>query len=326
MSAEAWAPVPARITEAEVGLGGVLATGGSATVHTVLGQRKTLLYKRYGDSHHAAELDRLVDTHAKLTPKAAAFARTRLAWPVAVVCDGDRVAGVLIVRAAQDFHVTLSASRTRVRDFNFLLYEKRAERLGVQRATDRQKVELLRDLVGVLAWLDERGLVHEDLAAHNLLWKLDPPAVFVLDCDSLRLLAELSRQPLYTTVDWTDPRVLTRKVDRPDGASTSYVLGLLAARTLVSPYWHPGDPLPPDRFPAALTPMVTRAHGSADDRPSLSEWDRALGGALAQTTGTVVEPASVGDPDATEPADRLAFLIGLVIGAALAVFVLLRYV
>lgn len=321
-----WPSLPPQIEESEVGLGEQLAVGGASAVYTVLGQRKTLLYKRYGDSHHAAVLDRLVDTHAKLTPKAAAFARSHLAWPVAVVRDGERVAGVLIVRAAQDFHVTLSASRTRVRDFNFLLYEKRAEKLGVQRATDRQKVELLRDLVGVLTWLDERGLVHEDLAAHNLLWKLDPPAVFVLDCDSLRPLTEPSEQPLYTTVDWTDPRVLSREVDRPDGASTSYVLGLLTARVLVSPYWHPEDSLPSDRFPAALTPLVTRAHGSADDRPSLSEWDRALSSASAQTTGTVVEPTSAGSPDVTQRADRVAFLIGLVVGAALAVFVLLRYV
>ncbi|ACZ86515.1 hypothetical protein [Streptosporangium roseum] len=326
MIAEAWPPVPPRIPEAEVGFGEPQAVGGASTVYTVLGQRKSLLYKRYSEPHVAAELDRLVSKYSGMAPKAAAYARTHLAWPVAAVCDGDHVVGVLVVRAGQEFHVTLSASRTRVRDFNFLLYEKRAEKLGVERATDRQKVELLRGLVDVLSWLDERGLVHEDLAAHNVLWRLDPPSVFVLDCDSLRSLAESSKQPLYTTVDWTDPRVLTNDVDRPDGASTSYVLGLLAARTLVSPYWHPGDTLPADRFPAALTQMVARAHGPAEDRPSLPEWGRALDGALAQTTGTVVEPASVGDPDATKRADHVAFLVGLTVGVALAVFVLVRFV
>ncbi|WP_371784356.1 hypothetical protein [Streptosporangium subroseum] len=326
MIAEAWLPVPLRISEAEVGFDELQAVGGASTVYTMLGQRKSLLYKKYSEPHASAELDQLVDRYSGMNPKAAAYARTHLAWPVAAVHDDDRVVGVLVVRAGQEFHVTLPASRTRVRDFNFLLYEKRAEKLGVERATDLQKVELLRDLVGALSWLDERGLVHEDLAAHNVLWKLDPPSVFVLDCDSLRSFAESSKQPLYTTVDWTDPRVLTNDVDRPDRASTSYVLGLLAARVLVSPYWHPGDPLLADRFPAALTPMVTRAYGPAEDRPSLSEWDRALDRASAQTTGTVVEPASVRDPEATKRADRAVFLVGLVVGAALAAFVLMRFV
>lgn len=326
MTADPWPPLPRPLTEAEVGYGDQVAQGGSARVFTVLGERKSLLYKKYHERHGGADLDRLVEVYAGLDDATASSVRERLAWPVAVVRDGEDVVGALVVRAGPAFRVTLPDGRTRVRDLNFLLYEKRAERLGVRRATDRQKVELLDRLVAVLSWLDDRGFVHEDLAAHNVLWALDPPSVFVLDCDSLRATAEPGDQPLYTTVDWTDPRVLSAEVGRPDRASTSYVLGLLAARTLVSPYWHPGDDLPAERLPAALAPLVARATGPAGDRPSLSEWGRALDRALPQTLGAVVEPEAAGDPAAVRRADRLSFALGLLLGACAAVLVLARFV
>ncbi|MEA5364150.1 hypothetical protein VA596_31770 [Amycolatopsis sp., V23-08] len=326
MSTEAWPPVPARITEAEVGIGEQLARGGASTVFSVLGQRKTLLYKRYNKPRNAVDLDQLVGALGGWGENAIDHVRGTLAWPVATVVDGDQASGALVVRAAAEFHLTLPSGRVKVRDFNFLLYEKRAEKLGVPRATDREKVDLLRGLLDVLLWLDEHGFVHEDLASHNLLWKLDPPEVFVLDCDSLRPLAGDSRSPLYTTVDWTDPRVLTAEVERPDRASTSYVLGLLAPRTLVSPYWYPGDPLPAERFPAALTELVGRSCGPAASRPSLTEWGRGLDAASAQTTGTVVEPAPVRDPAVVRLADRWVFAGGLLFGALVAVFVLVSFV
>ncbi|MGW3995837.1 hypothetical protein ACWEF6_20285 [Amycolatopsis sp. NPDC004772] len=326
MSAEAWPPVPPRIAEAEVAVGEQLARGGASAVFSIAGPRKTLLYKKYTEPRDAAELDGLVGTHAGWDAKTLGHVRRTLAWPVATVGEGDRAVGALVVRAAAEFQFTLPSGRTRVRDFNFLLYEKRSEKLGVPRATDREKVDLLRALLDVLSWLDDHGFVHEDLASHNLLWKLDPAEVFVLDCDSLRPLAGESSAPLYTTVDWTDRRVLTEEVARPDRASTSYVLGLLVPRVLVSPHWYPGDALPPERLPAALTELVVRASGPAGSRPSLTEWGRGLDKASAQTTGTVVEPAPVGDPAAVRTADRWIFAGGLLLGALLAIFVLVRFV
>ncbi|MEU5691835.1 hypothetical protein [Actinosynnema sp. NPDC020468] len=317
--------VPAEVPVAEVGPGEQVGRGGASTVFALAGERKSLLYKKYDELRGRVALDHLVHVHTELDVEQAAYARERLAWPVAVVLSGGRAVGTLVVRAGAEFHFALPTGRTRVRDLNHLLYEKRSERLGVVRATDRQKVELLRELVAVLSWLDVRGLVHEDLAAHNVLWSLDPPAVFVLDCDSVRAVAVPSDQPLYTTVDWTDPRVLATPGSRPDRASTSYLLGLLSARVLVSPYWHPGDPLPGDRVPAALVPLVAGACGPVGDRPSLAEWSRAVGRALPQTVNEVVEPEPVADPRAGGTGDRVAFLVGLLVGMCVAVYVLVGF-
>jgi len=120
-------------------------------------------------------------------------------------------------------------------------------------------------------------------------------------------LAGDSRAPLYATVVWADPRMLTlggrvpRTVRRRRACS-----GCWHPRTLVSPYWYPGDPLPADRFPAALAELVVRACGTATDRPSLTE-RAGTGRSVAQTTGTVVEPTPVGDLAAVRPADRWVF-------------------
>jgi hypothetical protein len=331
--------VPQRLAESEVRHAFPGSKGGASTVFTVFGYGDRLMYKKYADPRDPAALDRLVALHAAMDTQSAHYARDRMAWPVATVCAADdQVAGLLVVRAGMGFHAHLSTNRVRVRDFNYLLYEDRAARIGISPATTRQKARLLADLVAVLLWLDRRGHVHEDLAAHNLLWRLDPePAVFLLDCDSLRPVDEPTNQPLFSTVDWTDPRVLGAEIPRPDQASTSYAVGLLVARVLGSPYWRPtpGEPaaLPGGGFPLDLRPLLSAALGPAASRPTLKSWLDGINGTVDAVPNTRTAPMPTRTPPETLRVegqtvglnDRLAFLAGLVLGAVAAVLVLVRF-
>ncbi|RCG28234.1 hypothetical protein DQ384_24185 [Sphaerisporangium album] len=334
-----WPSVPQRLKEAEIRHAVPGSKGGASTVFTAFGYADRLMYKKYTEPRDPAALDRLVELHAAMDAESAGYARDHMAWPVATVRAADgQVAGLMVIRADMTFHAHLSTSRVRVRDFNYLLYEDRAARVGVPPATVRQKAALLRDLVSVLLWLDERGLVHEDLAAHNVLWRLEPEAtVFLLDCDSLRPAGEATGQPLFTTVDWTDPRVLGEEVARPDRASTSYAVGLLVARVLGSPYWRPasgeGSIGPGGGFPPALEPLLDAAVGPAANRPSLRTWLDGIDG----IAGALPAVRRVREAPPTPPAtlrvegqtiglnDRLALLAGLVIGALAAVLVMVRF-
>lgn len=82
-----------------------------------------------------------------------------------MTADGGAVSGVLVPKAEMTYRAQLSTNRVRARDFNYLLYETRAARVGVELTTVREKLVLLRLTVEAFAWLEERGLVHEDISA-----------------------------------------------------------------------------------------------------------------------------------------------------------------
>jgi len=339
-----WPTIPKNLNETEVSHTVQVARGGSSRVFAVPGYDRRVIYKKYFEPRERPPLDLLVTKYAELDSTSSHYIREHLAWPVTTVHNtDDQAVGTLVVQAPEGFTANLSTGRARIRDLNFLLYEERAARVNVQPATTRQKIGLLHELVSVLHWLQEQGLVHEDLAAHNLLWRLDEkPAVFVLDCDSLRLLSDENGQPLFTTPDWTDPRVLGNEIPRPDNESTSYAVGLLVARVLGSPYWRPapGRIAPPseESFPPELGPFVTKAcNRSASERPNLEEWLIALEGAATDTDRPALDrtTAPAADPTPTKPPpvqgrpvalyDRLAFAIGLAAGGMAAVLVLVRF-
>ncbi|WP_431977369.1 hypothetical protein [Micromonospora haikouensis] len=330
-----WPDLPARVPERSIRTYGSGARGGSSTVFDVFGYDDTLLYKKYATPRSETNLDRLVAMYRGLDADAAAFVRHRYAWPLAVVAGGDAtVAGVLIPRVAMTYRAHLSTKKVRVRDLNYLLYEARAARVGVEPASLREKLTLIRALVEALLWLESRGLVHEDLAAHNLVWTLRPaPTVLLLDCDSIRPARSPVDEPLYTSTDWTDPRVLTGDTPRPDHASTVYTVGLLAARVLSSPSWRPSDAdgAPGGQVPAGLAVVLSDSVRASLPRPSLSDWMSALDAVIAGMPegGPELTATSVtsGEPLPRTSLTyavkgRLAVAAGFVIGAVAAVVLL----
>jgi hypothetical protein len=308
-------------------------------VFDVFGYGDKVLYKKYTISRAEADLDRLVRIRRRWDDDSAAYVRRHYAWPLAVVTAGDgAVAGVLVPRASMAYRAHLSTQRVRVRDFNYLLYEARAARVGVEPASVREKLMLIRALVEALNWLETQGLVHEDLAAHNLLWTTSPePSVLMLDCDSIRPADSKVEEPLLTTTDWTDPRVLTGVVARPDHAATVYAIGLIVARVLGSPSWRPSDTdvedSPGGQLPDGLRSVLRDSVRGSTPRPQLTSWLASLDEAIDSTPedarrllGTTTDAAPPGPLPQTgltyAVKGRLALAAGFVIGAVGAIVLL----
>ncbi|SCG37032.1 protein kinase family protein [Micromonospora coxensis] len=336
--ADTWPDLPPRVPERTLRTWGPGVRGGSSTVFDVFGHDDTVLYKKYAIPRAEEDLDRLVQLYRGLDDDSAALVRRRYAWPLAVVAGADgAVAGVLVPRAGMAYQAHLSTKKVRVRDLNYLLYEARAARVGIEPASLREKLKLIRALVEALRWLETRGLVHEDLAAHNLLWTLRPqPAVLLLDCDSIRPVDSVVEEPLLTSTDWTDPRVLTGDTPRPDHASTVYAVGLITARVLVAPSWRPSgadtdDPLG-GQVPAALAPLIRASVRASGSRPRLSQWLTTLDAVIEAMTGEGPELQTTPSVSPVESLPRtawtyalkgrLAVTVGFVIGAVAAVVLL----
>jgi hypothetical protein len=337
--ADTWPHVPLRILERDIRYHGIGVQGGSSTVFNVFGYEDRVLYKKYAIPRAETDLDRLVQLQRDLDNDSAAFLRRHFAWPLTVVIAGDgAVAGVLIPKADMAYRAQLSTNRVRVRDFNYLLYEARAAQIGVEPARTRQKLILIRVLVQVLMWLEDRCLVHEDLAAHNLLWTVWPqPSVLLLDCDSIRPADSRVAEPLLTTTDWTDPRVLSGEIPRPDQASTVYTVGLLVARVFGSPYWRPSataDDSPSGRLLAGLLAVLRESTRASTPRASLAQWTAALDEAIKGTpedTSELAPTASAAPPEPLRQGglsyalkERLALAAGFALGAVAAIMLLTK--
>jgi hypothetical protein len=337
-----WPPVPARTPESDLRLAGSGTRGGSSIVYRLHG-RLDVVYKKYTIQRAETDLARLIKLGNDLDTEDEAFVRRHLAWPRSVVTDGHGgVAGVLLARVPPAFEAALVTHRVRVRDLNYLIYEERAARAGVSPATRLQKLQLLDDVAAVLDWLHRHDLVHEDLAAQNVLWRLEGGAgVLLLDCDSLRPAQSGVDDPLLTSVDWTDPRILRGEEHRPDHASMIYGLGLLAARSLGEPSWRPArdgrNNMPVDRVPAPLGQVVSASVRPDLPRPSVAQWREALAKTMEELDATAalstkVNPAAV--PTAAPPplavegigagaSSQLALVVGLVLGAIAAAVLIL---
>jgi len=309
-------------------------------VFDVFGYEDAVVYKKYLVSRVGTGLERLVRLQRNLDDDAVAFLRRHFAWPLAVAtADDDSVAGALLAKAGMRYRAHLSTDKIRVRDFNYLLYEERAARVGVEPPSRLEKLVLLHCLVRALAWLEEQGLVHEDIAAHNLLWTVaqQEPSVLVLDCDSIRPINAATDDPLFISTDWTDPRVLSGEVPRPDEASTSYAVGLLVGRVLVAPAWRPSETEAVSlrtALPNALPEILWESTRTSAPRPSLARWMTALNDAIREAPETTQSrrPTAIVLPRASIQRgglsyglkERLALAIGFLVGAIAAVALLLE--
>ncbi len=329
------------LSEDQLILRALVGRGGTASVYEVHGYDGGMLFKKYDQPRDPAGMSQLIAIMSQSDADVQAVLRASLAWPDRMVTSEDgQLSGVLIPKARQAFVAHLTVGPPRLRDLNYLLYEERAARVGVVPLPLVKKLRIVTALARVLSLLQGLGLVYEDLAAQNVLWTTDPaPDVFLLDCDSLRKVDSQPGDALYTTADWTDPRVLSGQVRRPDHASVAYGLGLLLIRTLNSPTWHPStDALEGiegmQMVPTPLRKILAGSLRRQLPRPTLERWIEALDEAIDSALPTEVQTspprvallrrATLGGWQFQTKA-RLAMTIGVLCGVAAGIAAMLAW-
>ncbi|HWG25520.1 LppU/SCO3897 family protein [Actinospica sp.] len=305
------------VRRADLVLGDRLGRGGQGTVHRVAGRRDGVtialgpgrdidgwesVYKEYR-SEVLPELDpaalaAMVDLQAAAGPYAgdARWLANQTAWPSAVVEEGGSVRGFLMRAVPDRFHFDFraltSADERRLANFEYLLNDDAyVGGVGLQ-VSERDRVELLRDLAGTLIRLHRMGIAVGDLSPKNLLFATVPqPECFLIDCDAMRL-AGASVLPQAETPDWQLPAA----EERATAVGDAYKFALLAIRlfarnqtTTDASALATFSPELGDLARAGLDPDPTR-------RPTPVQWAEQLGAAVASastvTTRTVTQAAT----------------------------------
>lgn len=316
--------------ESEIQLGRLLSEGGQAKIYRIEGYDR-VLYKRFNQrviTKHAIGLLqqlRFLIGFYRQNEEHHQFIEEHFSWPITLTLnEDDSVVGCVIMNAPRIFYATI-LDVDRPRDFGFLMYQNRAKRAGIPTVSFIGRLTLLLELCDALLWLDDKQLIYEDLAPQNLLWSVDPSAIFIVDCDSLRPNSiQDFNSPLNITRPWSDPRVIEQVISRPDQKATAYSFGLIFRA--ISPKNGPAIPasdLHHSSSTSALYRLLDRTFQDADSRPTLLEWRDALRDATGTidsnsrySTGKItpaLEARTGGLAYATK--ERLAFTAGIALGA-----------
>jgi hypothetical protein len=274
-------PVNGRFGSYELA-GEPLEVPGSARIYRILG-RPELLYKEFGrplrGATEAERIEGLVKVGAAVAEDQSERSRRHVGWPVDDVIEEAAVVGVLIPYAGDKYYKNLSGETLVSRNLNHLRLAKEGVPIEI-------RLLLLRQLSSVLRLLEFADLVHGDISAQNVLWRVDPqPSIFLIDCDGMHS-SSVDGFPA-TTEGWTDPRKDAGEIASHDMQSDWFALALAVWRVTTLSKGAPTSTdhglQIPSSISSGLRDLVRRSFEDvmdAEARPSPIEWMKALDSVL----------------------------------------------
>lgn len=269
------------IDESDLTLGDELGRGGQGRVVRIEGPEQGYVFKQYiVPGADPAALKRLVDLPASLQPADQRRLREQSAWPLARVRNGGVVSGFVMREIPGHFFGQNAAGRPKARELQYLLYEPKPAWGDITPLDIGGRIAFAREFGFLVRLLHDRHLVIGDISMSNLLWSHgDPPGVFLLDCDGIRLLGAPPVLRQAETPDWADPKAPPSGLDLD---SDRYKLALVIGRVLTrTADLHPEAELPPlpgvpPRVVRAVTELWRQAAGEHGVRPDAQQWLMAL--------------------------------------------------
>ncbi|GLY47524.1 phosphotransferase [Lentzea sp. NBRC 102530] len=273
----------AVVHAADVTEGDVLGEGGQGRVTEVRALRgvpvRDLVVKRYHDdiAINPAALSRLVAVRRSMSEADAAALDEVACWPHAVLVDGDRAVGALLPRVPAGFTFGLrmpgGGSSVVLRELQFLIADPRSlRRRGIEDPDGATRLRVLAHCTEVGALLHRHGVVLGDLSVKNVLW-CTGPAVYLVDCDGVRLGGADPVSPQPNSPGWDDPLFPGTQNQQSDVYKTALVVLRTAARN-----FHTRDPeLAADVLGRGLLPLLRASlHAEPGSRPPLRAWREPL--------------------------------------------------
>lgn len=257
---------------------------------------RPLAYKEYPvtalSTLDAAALEAVAGLAAALPPADRGWLAARIAWPLAVVTRAGAVCGVLTELAPAAFATPTGGPP------GALSLEQLIGPAAPVPPSDRDRLELVRDLAVSLSWLHARDAACGDLSPRTVLVSLAPVRrTYLLDGDRVRLHGASALPQVDSPGYALPPREAPATVQ-----GDRYKLALLALRLLA------GDPYARDAaaIPAHLVAVrgvveATLGATDPDDRPALPDWYAALDADLARVAVHTQALPSPAPPFAAAP-------------------------
>ena len=222
----------------------LIGAGGEGRVYStefrLPGDSTALAYKEYiqpADSERSAEA--AVQFWQGLGQDERDFLGRHAAWPRELVLSRGAVSGILMPLYRREFYFLWQDPGTgemglRNREFYWLAMDAayRQARKADIRLEDRvERLSLLAQLAGAIAFLHERGWVFGNISDRNAMYALDPARLMLIDCDGAASIRDIHRWQGHMP-GWVPPECHdgpSRQVLQDD-VTDVYKLGLAVLR------------------------------------------------------------------------------------------------
>jgi DNA-binding helix-hairpin-helix protein with protein kinase domain len=274
---------PHIVEAAAVVEGALLGQGGQGQVVEVLtppdGHLGPLVAKWYlpGVALAAGPLTRMIAWRRRLDDADRSTVDGFACWPRAVLLRNGRAAGVLLPRVPEEFAFTtrlpLGQTASTLRELQFLIAgPELLRRRQLPDVSTADRLRLVAALAEAVSFLHTRGVVLGDLSVKNVLWS-PSGAVYLIDCDSLRLTGATPAVAQPNSPGWEDPSFPGTQNQQSD----LYKLALVALRVLARSFQGRDPAAAAPVLGRGLTPLLRAAlHEDPELRPPASAWSAPL--------------------------------------------------
>ncbi|MFD3308178.1 hypothetical protein [Streptomyces sp. NPDC058694] len=210
--------------------------GESTQVHEIAGQPGWLakLYRRPLTDAAAATLQTLVYLPTVMSQQDRDLVDRCVSWPVARICDGPYIVGVVMAKAPDRFYArlhTLSGRTEAPRPLPLdwmVTADAACIKRGIQPANMVVRSRAMTELLQVGALFARHDVVYADWSYSNAFWEQGTGAVFIIDMDT----SGIGTREWIESPEWEDP--LYPETSRPALTvhSDRYKLAVLTVRCL----------------------------------------------------------------------------------------------
>ncbi len=207
------------------------------------------------------------------------------AWPCALVNANGDLTGFVMPAIPDRFYIpihTVKGAEQAPAEFQHLLNTREFVAARGITINDTQRYTLLREVASALTFLHHHGIVVGDISPKNLLFALNPEAVYFVDCDTMTINGVCALPPVETP-GWEVPAGENPATVHSD----TYKLGLLALRLLAGDQDTKNPQHLPDSTPNSLRRIITDTlTNPPTTRPLPQAWTYILTTAVEDTTPT----------------------------------------
>ncbi|MGW0036372.1 hypothetical protein [Gordonia sp. NPDC003376] len=198
------------------------------------------------------------------------------AWPCALVTHAGSVTGFVMPAIPAKFFMTInlvSGPKRVAAEIQHIMNPRQVDANRGLKITDRQRIEVLKEVAAALAKLHARSVAVGDISPKNLLFSLSTSvSVYFIDTDAMRV-ASRSVATQLETPEWEVPS----GEELATAQSDMYKFGLMVLRVLVGDQGTRNPDQLPAKTPSAIKTAVRASiSGSKAGRPSAAQWHQIL--------------------------------------------------
>jgi serine/threonine protein kinase len=223
-----------------------LGEGGQAIVYKLNNQTAGKIYKKPQEVNIVA-LTEMVNFLKSLNTLERQRFENETSWPIDVVQESTVTVGITMSLAPNDYFVSRSSKNNEkvLLTFNNLVMPLLPAHKFVPQMNSYDRITILQSLLSLVNLLHSHFYILGDISGKNIAWSPITKKVFLMDCDSARMVGKASALPQMHTIQFEDPDPMPHLIHQSSLDTDNYRIGLLIVGVLTQHFpLQPGKALP----------------------------------------------------------------------------------